>query len=226
VSSLSDFNNNVNESFNYTQLQQDNANQSLLIQQQQKTLRRILNGDSLFQLTPHPNKPGVYHYGLNQEYTLPENLTLSVGYYLIGGRAGDQIRWKCPMVWVDESGNEVIRNFICEYSTDRSHLVITNQDNEIFGVDNSLMYTTTGKYETGTIGTFADVQSGYTPVRLKGEGFFGICVTVSIGNSYKHSGVIPVCISGKPEYQPVGGVVENLDEKISDSGQPIMDNAD
>ena len=88
------------------------------------------------------------------------------------------------------------------------------------------MYTTTGKYEKGTIGTFADVQSGYTPVRLKGEGFFGICVTVSIGNSYKHSEVIPVCISGKPEYQPVGGVVENLDEKISDSGQRIMDNAD
>lgn len=220
LTSLNHVNNNIN-------LLKENVVNTISNQNSEILASNILNGVSLFQLTPAFGKPlGVYYYELKPNITLPEGLTVSVGYHLIGGRLGEDIRSQCPLVWIDESGNEVIRNFICTHETGGSRLVITNQNNEMFGCENQLMYTTTGKYETGTSGIFADVQSGYTPVRLKGEGFFGIYATVSIGDSYRHSELIPVCVSDKSEYQPVGGDVENLMEKINNSGEPMINSSD
>lgn len=220
LTSLNNVNNNINSL-------KENVFNTISNQNSEILVSNILNGVSLFQLTPAPGKPpGVYYYELKPNITLPEGLTVFVDYHLIGGRFGEDIRSPCPLVWIDKSGNEVIRNFICTYETGGSRLVITNQNNEMFGCENQLMYTTTGKYETGTLGTFADVQSGYTPVKLKGEGFFGIYATVSIGDSYKRSELIPVCVSDKSEYQPVGGVVENLMEKINNSGEPMINSTD
>jgi hypothetical protein len=90
-------------------------------------------------------------------------------------------------------GNGVIRNFY--YNVDGSRLVIVNHDN-------------------------SSDQPDFYSIRLQGEGFIGLRVTAKIGGSYVHSELIPVCLSGNPNYQPVGGTVEDLGSKIIASGFP------
>lgn len=181
---------------------------------QVETLRNLLlSNGSFFQL--RCESPGVYYYELIPNAHIPPELPVSLSYTFISG-PGVQFPSRCPFVWVDSNGNEVIRNFYCV--VDGPRLVIVNQDNETFMKENTLMYTPTGTYDAGECG-IVSVQSGFPPVELVGEGFIGINVTAKIGGSYARSELIPVCMSGK--YPPVGGVVEDLGGKIIGSGTAI-----
>ena len=181
-------------------------------------MRNLLLGNqdvNFFQLTCE--SPGVYYYGVNPAFEIPPELPVSINYAIISGGVPTPIPSRCPFVWVDSRGNEVIRNFYCV--VDGSRLLIINQDNETFMKDNLLMYTTTGTYDAGVCG-IVSVQPGFDPVRLQGEGFIGLQVTAKIGGSYVHSELIPVCVSGNRHYEPVGGTVNDLGNKIVESGFP------
>jgi Collagen triple helix repeat (20 copies) len=185
-------------------------------QAQLETLRNILLGNGkFFELTCV--SPGVYQYALMPNVDVPPELPVSISYTFISG-PGVLFTSRCPFVWVDSRGNEVIRNFYCV--VDGSRLLIINQDNETFMKDNLLMYTPTGTYDAGACG-IVSVQPGFDPVRIRGEGFVGIVVEARIGSSYGHRELIPVCVSGNRHYQPVGGVVEDLEGKITSSGFPL-----
>jgi len=176
---------------------------SSISNQNSETLKNILNGVSLFQLTEDPNNTGRYYYKLIPNVNLPSDLSISYSFNFISGPNTQPIISKCQFVWEDGNGGEVIRNFDCFVY--ESELIIVNQDNDTFNnSDNTL------------------IQPGFTPVRLKGEGFFGINVIAKIGNSYTHTEMIPVCVSGDPKYQPVGGAVNDLSNKIIASGFPTI----
>jgi hypothetical protein len=161
----------------------------------------------------------VYYYGVNPNFDIPPELSVSINYAIISGHVPNPITSRCPFVWVDSRGNEVIRNFYCV--VDGSRLLIINQDNETFMKDNLLMYTPSGTYDAGMCG-IVSVQHGFEPVRLQGEGFIGLQVTAKIGGSYVHSELIPVCVSGNRHYEPVGGTVNDLGNKIAGSGIPNL----
>lgn len=168
----------------------------------------ILGGENLFHL--RNESPGVYYYELNPAFDLPGDIPVSFSYSFIGG-PGVQFTSRCPFVWMDNNGNEVIRNFYC--ITDGPRFLIINQDNETFGRDNLLMYTTSGFYSDPLCGDNIPVQEGFTPVRLKGEGFIGINLTASIAN-YSYTELIPVCLTGDEKFKPVGGTASELNNKI------------
>lgn len=181
---------------------------------QVKTLRNLLLGNgNFFQLKCE--SPGVYSYELIPNAHIPPDLHVSFSYSFIS-RPGVQFPSRCTFVWGDRAGNEVIRNFYCV--VDGPRFLIINQDNETFGRDNLLMYTTSGFHSDPLCGDNIPVQEVFTPVRLKGEGFIGINVTARIGSSYARSELISVCLSGDSRYAPVGGVVDDLGGKIIGSG--------
>ena len=181
---------------------------------QVETLRNLLLGNgNFFQLKCE--SPGVYSYELIPNAHIPPDLHVSFSYSFISG-PGVQFPSRCTFVWGDRAGNEVIRNFYC--AVDGPRFLIINQDNETFGRDNLLMYTTSGFHSDPLCGDNIPVQEGFTPVRLKGEGFIGINVTARIGSSYARSELISVCLSGDSRYAPVGGVVDDLGGKIIGSG--------
>lgn len=208
---------------NNSQLQQENEDQkrtiadllnerSKLSAHAQILQNIILNNENMFHLVDEGG--GVYSYELNPRINLPNNLPISYSYFLFSG-PNTYISSRCPLVWTDErgdeSGKEVIRNFSCTF--DRYRLVICNQDNDTYrGNHDVLMYS--GNTDVN--------DQKIVPQRLIGEGFFAISVTAYIGN-YSYTSDIPVCISGNPNYAPVGGVVDNLQDKINLSGFPSID---
>jgi hypothetical protein len=160
-------------------------------QGQLETLRNIHSGNGkFFELTRL--SPGVYQYALIPSVNVPPELPVSISYTFI---SGPEVLFSshCQFVWEDSRGHEVIRNFYCV--VDGSRLVIVNQDS-------------------------SSIRPELTPVRIRGEGFIGIVVEAMIGSSFGRRELIPVCVSGDPQYQPVGGVVEDLEGKITSSGFP------
>lgn len=219
MGSLSELDSNISES----QLQQENEDQkrtiadllnerSKLSAHAQILQNIILNNENMFHLVDEGG--GVYSYELNPRINLPNNLPISYSYFLFSG-PNTYISSRCPLVWTDErgdeSGKEVIRNFSCTF--DRYRLVICNQDNDTYrGNHDVLMYS--GNTDVN--------DQKIVPQRLIGEGFFAISVTACIGN-YSYTSDIPVCISGNPNYAPVGGTVVDLQDKIMKSGFPNID---
>ncbi len=205
---------------NNSQLQQENEDQkrtiadllnerSKLSAHAQILQNIILNNENMFHLVDEGS--GVYSYALNPSINLPNNLTIAYSYFLLSGPNTHISRTRCPLIWTDENGKEVIRNFSC--TADRYRLIICNQDNDTYrGNNDVLMYS----------GNQDVKDQGFTPQKLVGEGFFAIRVTAYIGN-YSYTSDIPVCISGNPNYAPVGGVVDNLQDKINLSGFPNID---
>ena len=193
------------------QLQQEKENQLLIIQDLNNKITAwknvVIGGENLFHL--RNESPGVYYYELNPTFDLPGDIPVSFSYSLIGG-PGVQFTSRCPFVWMDNNGNEVIRNFYC--IADGPRFLIINQDNETFGRDNLLMYTPAGFYRN-SVGNTITIKDGYLPVRLKGEGFIGINLTASIAN-YSYTELIPVCLTGNKKFKPVGGTASDLNNKI------------